>query len=614
MSLSLSINLLYHTANSFGLAKDALVIEQLLHELSKKGIIQGTIFSKPRRLDPRQPHQFADLQIHLEVPVYSAMSWSFTNVLFVNLDQWSLSYDPYVSSFDALIFRDSSSASLFREQYQGKELPPLFILPWCLPTKEIEYCGTDVSNGFISFVGGSSHKAEYMKEVAGSWPDGDLPLTIYTTREDEASAIRKVMKKNVTVHVANLSDAEQKKLALQYAGHVVCSQGEGYGYAAAEAERMGAFTIMNQLPVFEFYYASQDASVAWISNRYEVKKGTRLAFSTENLEKELECAINQFKSVSWETVHQERSASFLSRVDRLMEEAVPLFHSIAEQIKERKPKKGLTHVPPLLDPLDCPPISIITPTYNRRKMLDIAFHNMILTDYPRSKMEWIIIEDHENSAEMASDKIIKFQATVPEIQIKYIPIQGRMSIGEKRNIAVDQASHEIILFMDDDDHYPETSFRRRVGWLLKGMKKGVAGLARICCCTMIALYDLRSGISAVNVPPYELPLSQRISEATLTFYKSAWVERPFPKVSIAEGEEWIAGREEQVIEIPPQQIIVAFSHSANQSSRRIPPQDQKPSCFWGFPKEYLFFIHSLAGVQVEEDRSRPASSSHKGKR
>jgi hypothetical protein len=611
--MSLRVNLLY--IDSFGLSKDAAMIEQLLHELSKKDKLHGTIFSKPQRFDPRQPYHDTDLQIHLEIPVYSAMSWSLTNVLLVNLEQWCPAYDAYVSSFDALIFRDPSSASCFKERFAGvqsMELPPFYVLPWCLPKKDVKLCKNNPSNGFVSFLGGSLNKANYMKEVVASWPENDLPLTIYTTREDGGKLIRNGMRKNVSVNVVKLSEEEQDNIAREYAGHIICSKGEGFGYAAIEAERIGAFAIMNQLPVFDYYYSSQVDSVAWISNQYEVERGVSLASSTNNLEKELEQAIDKFKTTSWETVQRERTSSFLGRFDRLVEEAIPLFRFVVDQIKERKPKKGLIHVPPLLDSSDCPSISVITPTYNRRKMLDIAFHNMILTDYPRKKIEWIIVEDHENSAEMASDKIIKFQATVPDIQIKYIPIQGRMSIGEKRNIGVDQASHEIILFMDDDDHYPETSFRRRVAWLTKGMKKGVAGAARICCCTMIALYDLRSGISAVNVPPHDLPLSQRISEATLTFYKSAWVERPFPKVSIAEGEEWIAGREDQVIEIPPQQIIVAFSHSANQSSRRIPPQDQKPSCFWGFPKEYLMFIHSLAGVEVEEDRSRASTS--KGKR
>jgi glycosyltransferase involved in cell wall biosynthesis len=224
---------------------------------------------------------------------------------------------------------------------------------------------------------------------------------------------------------------------------------------------------------------------------------------------------------------------------------------------------------------------------------------LLVTDYPKDKIEWVVIEDNEKTPHMAAEKIISFQIQVPDIKIKYMPIEGRMSIGEKRNHAIENASNDIILFMDDDDHYPETSFRRRVAWLTKGIKRGQQN-ANIACCTTLALYDLKRGISAVNVPPYDIPFAQRISEATLTFKKSAWVERKFPDISIAEGENWISGRENQVIEIPPQQIIVAFSHGNNQSSRRIPPTDQKPACFWGFPKEYLIFIHGLVDVEIED--------------
>jgi hypothetical protein len=110
-----------------------------------------------------------------------------------------------------------------------------------------------------------------------------------------------------------------------------------------------------------------------------------------------------------------------------------------------------------------------------------------------------------------------------------------LTIGQKRNLAIEQATHDIILFMDDDDHYPTTSFRRRVAWLTNGTKCGQTSHC-ITCCTTLALYDLKRGVSAVNVPPYELPLSQRISEATLTFYKIAWEERKFPDVSVSEGE------------------------------------------------------------------------------
>jgi hypothetical protein len=208
----------------------------------------------------------------------------------------------------------------------------------------------------------------------------------------------------------------------------------------------------------------------------------------------------------------------------------------------------------------------------------------------------VIVEDGTDPALSAREKIISFQLQVPELSIRYIPLDNcHITIGEKRNIGVENATREIVLFMDDDDHYPQTSFRRRVAWLLCNDKK------KIACCTTLALYDLIHGTSAVNVPPYHLPLSQRISEATLTFHKSAWRERPFPAVSLSEGEGWIEGRENEVTEIFPQQIIVALTHEKNKSGRRIPPSGP-PSCFWGFDEPFLVFLHGLAGVEVEEEK------------
>jgi hypothetical protein len=171
-------------------------------------------------------------------------------------------------------------------------------------------------------------------------------------------------------------------------------------------------------------------------------------------------------------------------------------------------------------------------------------------------------------------------------------------VAEKRNLGTAKATADIVLMMDDDDHYPGTSFRRRVAWLTRHPWK-----PRAVAATTIACYDLVKGISAVNTPPMGLPLGQRVSEATLTFYKSWWEERKFPSpVQVGEGEEFLTGRAHEVLEIPPQQIIVAFSHGANTSSRRIPSgAEVKPGCFWGFPKEFLIFIHGLAGVKVVEE-------------
>lgn len=293
---------------------------------------------------------------------------------------------------------------------------------------------------------------------------------------------------------------------------------------------------------------------------------------------------------------------FVERIRvRTMEAVKVAMEECVELVRNRRPAHGVRHLPPVLERADCPPVTIVTPTFQRKKLMEIAYHNLLATDYPLNRIEWIVVEDNDKSPHVMRESLAGFQQKVPDVQIRYIPLEGRRSVGEKRNVGVMAASNEWIMFMDDDDHYPITSFRRRMAWLLKGSMSSIEKKHRIVACTTIALYDLKRGVSAVNVPPLDLPFSQRISEATLAFHRSVWEERAFPEVSIAEGESWIKDRELEVLEIPPQQIIVAFTHGGNQSSRRLPPSNQNPACFWGFPKEYLVFIHGLVGVDVTSE-------------
>lgn len=609
MAPPLSVNIIYNKANTYGLNDDVQVIERILRKLQED---IGHPIMKPRLYDIREPLSHCDINIHLEIPVFSAISWAHTNIMLVNPEQWSYTYDAYAHSFDALIFRDPTSAEKFKQAFTEKGISTdnIYVVPWCgaWQTKDINGGWGKLAEGFVCFVAGSTSKYEYLKKVLPQWRDADPPLTVYTTRTDFAEGLKKVVgATNVTVTCEDLPLDRRYALMTKYRGHLVCSQGEAFGYAAANAEVAGAFTIMNFLPVFESDYANP-AGIAWLSNTYQESDKVRYSIASPSsmLRGELDAAFDTFRKADLDVIHSIRQELSKERFSVTCDAFLPMLRKLHKLINERRPAKGIFHCPPVLHPQDCPPISIITPTYNRKKLIDIAFHNLLMTDYPKDKIEWVVIEDNEKTPHMAADKIISFQIQVPDIKIKYMPIEGRMTIGEKRNHAIENAAHDIILFMDDDDHYPETSFRRRVAWLLKGTKRGEQN-ANIACCTTLALYDLKRGISAVNVPPYDIPFAQRISEATLTFKKSAWLERKFKDVSMAEGEDWISGRENQVIEIPPQQIIVAFSHGNNQSSRRIPPSDQKPACFWGFPKEYLVFIHGLVDVEIEDDKKAKAS-------
>ena len=265
-----------------------------------------------------------------------------------------------------------------------------------------------------------------------------------------------------------------------------------------------------------------------------------------------------------------------------------LLNSVKESIEAQGPSPLV--LPPLLKIEDCPSISVITLVYNRPKFIENACLNLLSTDYPKHKIEWIVVDDSE-ADKSPSDRIVKFQGQFGG-SVVYVPLTKKTSIGIKRNLAVERAKHDILLMMDDDDHYPETSFRRRVAYLTKGrLQVGCA------VCTSIAMYDLRTGVSAVNVPPFDLSLGQRCSEATLTFTRRFWEGKKFGAVNMAEGEAFLEGREAFVAEMPPQQIIVALSHGTNTSRRKTP--EGESGCFWGFPRELIEFLHGLVGVKVE---------------
>lgn len=65
-------------------------------------------------------------------------------------------------------------------------------------------------------------------------------------------------------------------------------------------------------------------------------------------------------------------------------------------------------------------------------------------------------------------------------------------------------------------------------------------------------------------------------------------------MSIAEGEGFIVGREQDTVEIPPEGVIVSFLHGGNATSRRVPESSEPNGCHYGFDDDFFSYISSLA--------------------
>ena len=94
-------------------------------------------------------------------------------------------------------------------------------------------------------------------------------------------------------------------------------------------------------------------------------------------------------------------------------------------------------------------VSVITPTYNRRRFIPYLIKCYESQNYKKENMEWIILDDGQDKVKDLFDAAAK---RIPNI--RYIPLDEKLTIGEKRNRLNDEAIGSIIVAMDDDDYYP----------------------------------------------------------------------------------------------------------------------------------------------------------------
>lgn len=121
-------------------------------------------------------------------------------------------------------------------------------------------------------------------------------------------------------------------------------------------------------------------------------------------------------------------------------------------------------------------VTICTPTYNRRNHIRNLIKNVADQDYPKKLMQWIIADDGEDKIE---DLIQTAQEAMTEMEIVYIKLPDKVSLGKKRNMIHKYASNSILVYMDDDDYYPPTRVSHAVDKLIENPHVLCAGCSKI---------------------------------------------------------------------------------------------------------------------------------------
>jgi hypothetical protein len=586
---------------SWGLGQDSKIVEQVLREVCAGGTARiesidhfdaTAFYGSARRPMP------VDLTIHLEVPCRAAMMWSKYNIVIVNQEWW---FSDAWAWATAPVEKGGADLFLFKSNHARSKFPSLEnkrcrVISWRCGSEigltQAHLSKSAVRREFLYLIGASANKTLAAHSIVGAWKKSWPALTVVGVEavlDELRAAVPSAAENGVTFRLPFGSDSERIEAQRTYGYHVVGSAAEGFGYTFAEAAAIGALPLWTGIPVYDELYGEILGGIGKIAYTGAAVEPTKVADTIYKTWSEDAIVAGVDSLLTLADEHAHRLSGTLrhistTRVKEFRHAWKAVVSSVLGKLKTAPPV-GLPPRAPAIS--DLPHVAIISVTRNRPKWFTNMARNILLTDYPTTNFTWIIADDGDSGR--IDTAVAKFQEKNPMIRVKYLSYPKQLYLGAKRNRACEAAPADASVFvmMDDDDHYPKNSLIARVAWLL--------GSKRECVyCSTIPIYDVGRYVSAINVPPLDLSPAERVSEATLCFTRKFWTDRKFPgPVSIAEGEGFIAGREEQTAEIPPEGVIVSFIHGGNSSSRRVPTGEPN-GCHFGFDDEYFSYISSLA--------------------
>ena len=221
-----------------------------------------------------------------------------------------------------------------------------------------------------------------------------------------------------------------------------------------------------------------------------------------------------------------------------------------------------------------PLVSICTPTFNRRPFIPIMLDCFRNQDYPKDRMEWIIVDDGTDPIRDLIDV-----ANIP--QIKYVHSPKRMNLGEKRNYMHTLTKGSIIVYMDDDDYYPPERVSHAVDTLMKNPQALCAGSSE--------LYVYFKHIQKmVQCGPYG---PNHATAGTFAFRSTLLKEtRYVDTAALAEERAFLKDYTVPFVQLDPLKTILVFSHIHNTFDKKRMLENPHPDFLKESPKTIQMFI------------------------
>ena len=208
-----------------------------------------------------------------------------------------------------------------------------------------------------------------------------------------------------------------------------------------------------------------------------------------------------------------------------------------------------------------PFVSICTPTFNRRPFWPMAIECFNNYDYPKDRIEWIIVDD-------GSDSIEDLVKDIP--QVKYFREEKQMVLGRKRNYMHSKAIGDIIVYQDDDDYYPPERISHAVEMLMSDPNVLASGSS------ILFLY-FKHIQQMYRFGPYG---PNHSTAGTFAFKRELLKQTKYDDFkALAEERDFLKDYTVPFIQLDPLKTILVFSHEHNTfDKRKLLEHAPNPTC------------------------------------
>jgi glycosyltransferase involved in cell wall biosynthesis len=199
-----------------------------------------------------------------------------------------------------------------------------------------------------------------------------------------------------------------------------------------------------------------------------------------------------------------------------------------------------------------PFVSVLTPTYNRRKFIPAAIACFKAQEYPQERMEWIVLDD-------GTDKVGDIFAASGLKNVRYYSEDVKLNIGAKRNKLNDLAKGDIMVCFDDDDYYSPDRVSHVVNKLMSNVMNDICGSSE----TYMLYTDTKQ---IYRIGPYH---PNHATNGTMGYKKSYLANHRYDEmVTHAEETSFLNNYKERMVQLDPFKVMLVMAHSENTFDKK----------------------------------------------